>query len=132
MVWINLLKDFISMHWIDLIVLMLFVGVLWTMWVKGYKKQVRKVVYDLVVEAERQLGSGTGEIQRKRVTRWIYAEMPWMIKIFVTENEINGWIDIGFKKLKDFIKNGGNLLTYKEEMELSFLEEEDILSRDEL
>lgn len=115
MLWINLIKEFIMNHCMDIMAILLFLGLMVGLWVKGYKKQVRMIVYDLVVKAEQELGSGTGRIKYIRVTRWIYARMPWIVKAFVSEEELDGWIELAVQELKMFIKQGGNLLTYEKE-----------------
>ena len=115
MTGINIVKDFLIAHWADILVVVLFIAVLIGLWIKGYKKQVKKVILDLVAKAEAELGSGTGPIKYLRVTRWIYSRMPWVVKIFISEEELDDWIELAVKQLEKFLEEGGDLLTYQEE-----------------
>ena len=110
-----LIKGFLFLHWLDIIAIVIVVGVLTTLWMKGYKKQVQTIILDLVVKAEQELGSGTGSIKYLRVTRLIYSKMPWIIKIFISDKEIDGWIENGVKHLKELLSDDVNLLSHAEE-----------------
>ena len=115
MVWLNMLQLFIVQHWLDVTAVVVVICVATWFWVNGYKRQVKMVIYDLVVKAEQQLGNGTGPIKYLRVTRWIYSRMPWVVKIFVSEDELDDWIDLGVEELEKFLLDGGNILSYAEE-----------------
>lgn len=112
MVWLELVKQFVINHWIDILTVVLFIAILVTAWVKGYKKEVRKVILDLVAKAEAELGSGTGRIKYIRVTRLVYARVPLVVKLFISE-ELDGLIESAVVELKEYLGNDKNLLPYE-------------------
>lgn len=107
--------EFLKNHWIDVITTVIFIAGMMALWVKGYKKEVKKIVLDLVVKAEKELGSGSGPLKYIRVTRLIYSKMPWVIKVFVTDIELDSWIEEAVVKLKEYLKDEKLLLSYAEE-----------------
>lgn len=111
----SILIDFVVTYWASILAVILFVAVMTALWVKGKKREVKHVILDLVAKAEQQLGSGTGPIKYVRVTRWIYSRMPWVVKVFMSEKELDDWIEYGVRELEDFLEEGGDLLTYEEE-----------------
>lgn len=116
MLWIELIKQFTVNHWLDILFVVLFIAGLMTMWVRGYKKEVRSVILDLVAKAEAELGSGTGRIKYIRVTRWIYARVPWIVKAFISDEELDDLIEAAVTELKNYVRgNKTALLSQNEE-----------------
>lgn len=117
MTLLTIIWAFIVAHWADILVVILAVAAAGIAWRMGYKKEVKKVILSLVAKAEVELGGTTGPIKYARVRAWIYAGIPSILKIFITEAMIGELIEYGFNELEKFLKDGGNLLTYVEEVD---------------
>lgn len=85
--------DFISTHWASILVVLVFVAVIVFLAVRGKKQIIYKMLYTLVTEAEKQHGSGTGSIKFAEVMTKIYAMLPAIIKVFITYNTLEDWIE---------------------------------------
>lgn len=112
---LNMLMAFILLHWSDILVIVLFIAGMGIMWRLGYKREVKKTILNLVARAEDELGGGSGPIKYKRVRTWLYAGIPSILKIFVTEAMIDEIIEYGFQELKKFFDDGGDLKSYSQE-----------------
>lgn len=70
------------------------------LWYKGYRGTVRKIIYSLVIQAEKALGSGTGEFKYALVTGWVYERLPLMLRAIVSEKEIDEMIEWAVEQMK--------------------------------
>ncbi len=70
------------------------------LWYKGYKNTVRKIVYSLVIQAEKALGNGTGEFKYALVTGWVYERLPLILRAIVSEKEIDEMIEWAVQEMK--------------------------------
>ena len=93
--------DFISVHWIDLLIILAVVIALIFLAYKGKKKEVKDVVYYLVVEAEKLLGSKTGQLK----LNYVYNHLPSIIKLFMSKEELINLIESGVDELKKYLKD---------------------------
>lgn len=69
-------------------------------------KQVAKVKEWLllaVVEAEKQFGSGTGQLKLRSVYDLFVSRFPWVAKI-VSFSTFSGWVDEALDKVEDWLK----------------------------
>ena len=64
---INLLKVFFLAYWLDVVIVVAFIGIMALLIKKGKQDVVKKIVYNLVVKAEATLGSGTGDLKYNMV-----------------------------------------------------------------
>jgi hypothetical protein len=77
------------------------VMVLAYLWAKGHKAVVRKIVYSLVIQAERALGNGTGEFKYALVVGWVYERLPALVRLFLSEAELDGMIEAAVQYMKE-------------------------------
>lgn len=85
--------NFIVTYWSD-ILLALF-G-LFALVLAFYKKDynfIKSRIFELVTEAERTYGDGTGILKLTMVINRLYAELPKTIKLLVTEKQIVNLIE---------------------------------------
>lgn len=69
-------------------------------------KQVAKVKEWLllaVLEAEKQFGSGTGQLKLRSVYDLFVSRFPWVAKI-VSFSTFSGWVDEALDKVEDWLK----------------------------
>jgi hypothetical protein len=77
---------------------------------------LRKIIFSLVTEAERALGSGTGKLKLAKVTAWVYEKIPDDMKSLFSAQDIEDMIEDVLKdaqaywetneKAKEYIESG--------------------------
>ena len=60
---------------------------------RGNKSVVMRMLYALVTEAEKSLGSGTGSLKLATVVEAIYPKLPGVIKAFISAKRLEGWVE---------------------------------------
>lgn len=83
------------------IVAALFFILLVIMWYKGKKRFVLQTIKYLVDYAEKKFGSGTGEIKYAYVVSRLYPELPLIIKLVVSPNMLDKWIEKAVDELQE-------------------------------
>lgn len=109
------MTEFIRTYWLDILTVIAFVGVTVNLYKRGKKELVRKIILSLVVQAEKALGSGTGELKYATVVQKFYSLAPVTIRILFTEKDIDRLIEEAVQRLKDMLSNGLDLLGYDDE-----------------
>ena len=79
---------------------------------KGNKSVVMKMLYALVTEAEKDLGSGTGSLKLAQVVTAIYPKLPAILKAFISEKTLTKWIEDALTAAKDNWKKNANIAGY--------------------
>lgn len=92
--------DFITTHWLSILVVVAFIVLIVILALRGKKQIIYKMLYALVNEAEKQYGAGTGSIKFAEVITKIYAMLPAIIKIFITYDTLEKWIEEAVVKMK--------------------------------
>ena len=79
---------------VNVILIVLFVGVLAVLWYKGKKELVKKVLLGLVIQAEDRYMNGENEAKTDAVLKVIVAFVNrfWIFRLFVTEKALKNWI----------------------------------------
>ena len=82
-----------------ILLVIIFIAVLW---MSGRKKEARMAVYKLVLKAESVFidEKGRGHEKYTLVMSQIYNYFPPLLKIFISEEEIDNWIEEAVKLLK--------------------------------
>lgn len=79
---------------------------------KGNKSVVMKMLYALVTEAEKELGSGTGSLKLATVVASVYPKLPTIIKTFISEKTLTQWIEEALTEAKDSWQKNTNIAGY--------------------
>lgn len=111
--------------WINnygLLIVVLFIGLV--LFVVLYKKNrsdiLKHIVLSLVVEAEKVLGSKTGDLKYSYVIDKLYDKLPMFMRVLFSKNEINTIIENSVQKLKEVLSDDSiNLFGCDEELYLS-------------
>ena len=111
--------QFIYWHWLDIvlaIVLIAFFGILVSYLASRPNGIVAKIIYGLVIEAEKDLGSKTGQLKKKQVISKVYSQLPVFIRFVVNEATVSRLIDeaVHFMK-KSLEQNNSTLSSLSEE-----------------
>lgn len=107
--------DFIMMNIIEVVGTLLVVLIGLLLYRRGKTDFVRKVILALVVEAEKKLGNGTGELKYNLVVERIYEVLPWILRLLYSKQQINSMIEDSVEYLKRYLADGKNLLGYGDE-----------------
>ncbi|MDR7870295.1 MAG: hypothetical protein RIN55_05515 [Tissierellaceae bacterium] len=96
-----------------LVVLLVLIGLLF-LYKRGRMDFVRKVVLSLVVQAEKALGSGTGDLKYAMVVENVYKVLPGILTILISRKELDRLIEDGVQYLKEYLIDK-DLLSYVDE-----------------
>ena len=111
--------QFIYWHWLDIvlaIVFMLFFSVLISYLASRPNGIVAKLIYGLVIEAEKDLGSKTGQLKKKQVISKVYQQLPVFIRFVVNEATVSRMIDEAVHFMKESLEqNNSTLSSFSEE-----------------
>ncbi|NLY46750.1 MAG: hypothetical protein GX053_12315 [Tissierella sp.] len=106
--------DFIKLNLNFLIVAVIAIVLLLFLYKKGKQDVVRKVVLSLVVQAEKALGSGTGELKYAMVVENVYKVLPGILTMLISRKELDKLIEDGVQYLKEYLIDK-DLLGYDDE-----------------
>ena len=85
---------------LNLFVVLVAISILGLLWYKGKKELVKKIILNLVIQAENFWGSGTGPIKFTDVMASAYEKLPWIIRFFVTTDTLTRWIEDSVEYIK--------------------------------
>lgn len=109
------MNDFFKTYWLDLLLVVIFICLLAFSYKRGKKKFVKQVVLSLVIQAEKALGSGTGDLKYNLVVTNIYKVLPLILRLLITEKELDKLIQDAVDYLKEYLQRDKNLLGYEDE-----------------
>ena len=118
--------QFIQNNYPSIIVTILFVVGMLLLYKNNKKDIVRKILLSLVVQAEKTLGSGTGELKYAWVVDNFYNKMPGIIKLLFTKKEIDTMIEQSVQKLKEVLASGVTLNSYDDEVYINVIRDNNI------
>lgn len=72
------------------------------------------ILFNLVTQAEKQFGSGTGSLKYAAVADWIYQRIPAVLKLLFTSNDIEKMIEDVLEEAKKAWGANENLKGYIE------------------
>ena len=107
--------NFIKSNLSSIITIVVVVVGLLYLYKKGKKGFVRQAVLSLVVQAEKALGSGTGELKYAMVVENIYKILPGILKLLISQKELDNVIRDSVQYLKEYLSEGKDLLGYEDE-----------------
>ena len=110
----SVICQFIYWHWLDIIlalVLITFFGILVSYVASRPNGIVAKLIYGLVIEAEKDLGSKTGQLKKKQVISKVYQQLPIFIKFVVNEATVSRLIDEAVHFMKESLEQNNSTLS---------------------
>lgn len=111
----TIMANILSNYWVDAIIILVAVVLLIVAYKAGHRNTVKKIILSLVVQAEKALGSGTGELKYAMVIEAIYNKLPVVMRFLFTPEEIDNMIEEGVGKLKEILASGVTLDGYDDE-----------------
>ncbi len=121
----SVIVTFLLDHLLDIsliVLIAIFAIVKIKRWIKNYlggdTGKAMKIIYSLVIEAEKLLGSSTGQIKKEQVISWFYTRYP-VISMFISETDLSRLIDIAVTSINRYLeRSGANLYSLQEEQQL--------------
>lgn len=104
--------DFIKVNISSILVVLVFIIGLLFLYKRGKKEFVRQAVLSLVVQAEKALGSGTGELKYAMVVENIYKMLPGILALLISKKELDDIIEDGVQCMKKYLSEDKDLLGY--------------------
>jgi hypothetical protein len=113
--------EFIQANLASIIVVVIAIIGLMVLYKLGKKDTVKKIVLALVVQAEKTLGSGTGELKYAMVIDAIYNKLPFILRFLFNKKELDTFIEEAVSKMKELLSKGVTLTGYDDEKYISTL-----------
>lgn len=111
----TIMANILSNYWVDAIIILVAAVLLIVAYKAGYRGTVKKIILSFVVQAEKALGSGTGELKYAMVIEAVYNKLPAVVRFLFTPEEIDNMIEEGVDKLKEILASGVTLDGYDDE-----------------
>lgn len=106
--------QFLAANWDSVLVVLAFLVLVVVLIKRGETKVLKKILFNLVTQAEKQFGSGTGELKFAAVADWIYQRIPAVLKLLFTEKDIATMIEAVLEEAKKAWGTNENLKEYVE------------------
>ena len=104
--------EFLKNNIANIVVVVVFIGVLILAVRFGYINKVKQVLLYLVTEAERIYGGKTGEIKFAWVAEKIYSMLPTIVKMFISTETIEMLINKAVEDMKEYLLSNNNAVKY--------------------
>lgn len=106
--------QFLTANWDSVLVVLAFLVLVVVLIKRGETKVLKKILFNLVTQAEKQFGSGTGELKFAAVADWIYQRIPAVLKLLFTEKDIATMIEAVLEEAKKAWGTNENIKGYIE------------------
>lgn len=106
--------QFLAANWDSALVVVGFIVVLVVLIKRGETKILKQILFNLVTQAEKQFGSGTGTLKFAAVADWIYQRIPAILKLLFTEKDIARMIEAVLEEAKKAWGTNDNIKGYIE------------------
>lgn len=103
---------FLAANWDSVLVVVAFLAVVVVLIKRGETKILKQILFNLVTQAEKQFGSGTGSLKYAAVADWIYQRIPSVLKLLFTSNDIEKMIEDVLEEAKKAWGANENLKGY--------------------
>lgn len=106
--------NFLLANWDSVLVVLAFLALIVVLIKRGETKILEKILFNLVTQAEKQFGGGTGELKFAAVADWIYQRIPAVLKLLFTEKDIAHMIEAALDEAKKAWGKNENIKAYVE------------------
>ena len=103
---------FLAKNWDSVLVVVAFLAVVVVLIKRGETKILKQILFNLVTQAEKQFGSGTGSLKYAAVADWIYQRIPAVLKLLFTSSDIEKMIEAALEESKKAWGANENLKGY--------------------
>ena len=102
----------LAKNWDSVLVIVAFLAVVVVLIKRGETKILKQILFNLVTQAEKQFGSGTGSLKHAAVADWIYQRIPAVLKLLFTSSDIEKMIEAALEEAKKAWGANENLKGY--------------------
>ena len=106
--------QFIAANWDSALVVLAFLVLIVVLIKRGETKILKQILFNLVTQAEKQFGSGTGTLKYAAVADWIYQRIPAILKLLFSAKDIEKMIESVLEEAKQALGANENLKEYIE------------------
>lgn len=103
---------FLAKNWDSVLVVVAFLALVVALIKRGETKILKQILFNLVTQAEKQFGSGTGSLKYAAVADWIYQRIPAVLKLLFTSSNIEKMIEAALEEAKKAWGANENLKGY--------------------
>lgn len=103
---------FLAKNWDSVLVVVAFLALVVVLIKRGETKILKQILFNLVTQAEKQFGSGTGSLKYAAVADWIYQRIPAVLKLLFTSSDIEKMIEAALEEAKKAWGANENLKGY--------------------
>lgn len=103
---------FLAKNWDSVLVVVAFLALVVVLIKRGETKILKQILFNLVTQAEKQFGSGTGSLKYAAVADWIYQRIPAVLKQLFTSSDIEKMIEAALEEAKKAWGANENLKGY--------------------
>ena len=103
---------FLAKNWDSVLVVVAILAVVVVLIKRGETKILKQILFNLVTQAEKQFGSGTGSLKYAAVADWIYQRIPAVLKLLFTSSDIEKMIEAALEEAKKAWGANENLKGY--------------------
>ena len=103
---------FLAKNWDSVLVVVAFLALVVVLIKRGETKILKQILFNLVTQAEKQFGSGTGSLKYAAVADWIYQRIPAVLKLLFTSSDIEKVIEAALEEAKKAWGANENLKGY--------------------
>lgn len=103
---------FLAANWDSVLVVVAFLAAVVVLIKRGETKILKQILFNLVTQAEKQFGSGTGSLKYAAVADWIYQRIPAVLKLLFTSSDIEKMIEAALEEAKKAWGANENLKGY--------------------
>ena len=89
---------FLAKNWDSVLVVVAFLALVVVLIKRGETKILKQILFNLVTQAEKQFGSGTGSLKYAAVADWIYQRIPAVLKLLFTSSDIEKMIEAALEE----------------------------------
>ena len=110
----SIICQFIYWHWLDIVLALVFIiffCILVSYLASRPNGIVAKIIYGLVIEAEKDLGSKTGQLKKKQVISKVYRQLPVFLRYVVNEAPVRRLIDEAVHFMKESLEQNNSTLS---------------------
>lgn len=105
---------FLAKNWDSVLVIVAFLALVVVLIKRGETKILKQILFNLVTQAEKRFGSGTGSLKYAAVADWIYQRIPAVLKLLFTSSDIEKMIEAALEEAKKAWGANENLKGYIE------------------
>ena len=103
---------FLAKNWDSVLVVVAFLALVVVLIKRGETKILKQILFNLVTQAEKQFGSGTGSLKYAAVADWSYQRIPAVLKLLFTSSDIEKMIEAALEEAKKAWGANENLKGY--------------------